>query len=136
MAAAPAGHFVYSDSSPVVIDTKTGLTWQRSVTATQRSWSDATNYCSSGVSSTLGGGGWRVPTIKELLSLVDYSQALAPMVDRAAFPDAPVGRYWSTTSALPCPGVSCNTSLRYVDFASGGLNTSQASALYLVRCVR
>jgi len=32
----------------------------------------------------LGGTGWRLPTLKELQSLVDYSQTISPRIDSTA----------------------------------------------------
>ena len=39
---------------------------------------------------------WRLPSIKELFSLVDHSKAF-PAIDTAFFPDAHCLRYWAST---------------------------------------
>jgi Protein of unknown function (DUF1566) len=60
----------------------TKLTWQRSVPATTYAWDDARTLCSSGEVTSLGDSGWRLPTKKELMTLVDYSVAPpGPTVD-------------------------------------------------------
>lgn len=48
-------------------DPTSGLTWQVEPTGGQMEWSDAKAYC-SGLS--LGGGGWHLPTIEELRTLI------------------------------------------------------------------
>lgn len=48
-------------------DFKSGLTWQITPTGGEMSWSEAKTHC-AGLS--LEGGGWRLPTISELRSLI------------------------------------------------------------------
>jgi hypothetical protein len=117
-ATAPAGR--YTVMSSTVLDNKTGLLWQRDVdTATQRTQDEAKTYC-AGVS--LPGSGWRVPSVKELSTLVDDS-AQFPAWDTTAFPDT--GFYYFTTST---PGNI------QVFFALGTVTVDRSSML--VRCVR
>jgi hypothetical protein len=42
------------------------------------------------------GPGWRLPTIQELLPLVDYSRC-DPSIDIERFPDTKSGAYWTST---------------------------------------
>src|SRR5437868_3798480 len=85
-AAAPGGRYQYMGSSVVVVDTKTNLTWQR-MQAAAMSWAAANAYCANPSTATaLGGTGWRLPTVKELLSLLDVSQPIEQRLDRSAFP--------------------------------------------------
>src|SRR5450631_801437 len=83
---APAGR--YGGSGSIVVDSKTNLTWQQSPAPSGMSWANAKTYC-AGVGSTLGGTGWRLPTEKELLTLIDYSQATGPLIDQSAFAGTP-----------------------------------------------
>jgi hypothetical protein len=108
---APAGR--YTVSSGTVFDNKTKLTWQQTPASSAMTGPDAKTYC-AGVSSTLGGSGWRLPTEKELLTLVDYSQAAAPLIDPSAFPGTPASFFWSSTPLAASPGRSL-----YVDFSTG-----------------
>jgi Protein of unknown function (DUF1566) len=98
---APAGR--YTISAGTVYDTKTKLTWQQSVPTTTYVWADAKAYCSSAaVGAALGGTGWRLPTIKELQSLIDYTQSSA--IDQTAFPGTPAGGlFWSSTPSADTP---------------------------------
>ena len=60
-----------------VRDNRTGLTWQRDIGTVSYSFGQAEGVCSA-----LGtaGGGWRLPTRKELLTLVDPASAIPPSI--------------------------------------------------------
>jgi hypothetical protein len=94
---APFGHYVVG-ASGTVYDTGTKLTWQQAVPSTELSWANASAYC-AGLGSSLGGKGWRLPTIKELVTIVDFSQPTAPFIDRNAFPQTPSGLIFFSSSA-------------------------------------
>jgi hypothetical protein len=120
-AAAPAGRYS-SPSIGVVHDSKTGLDWQQTTTSMRYTYADALNYCPTG---------WRLPTIRELQSLVDDAAAAPPAIDTGWFPSTQAEAYWSSTKYAP------DTSLAWhVYFYDGytGFNTLQ-TANY-VRCVR
>jgi len=130
---APAGR--YTVSSGTVFDTKTKLTWQQTVSSMTYVWMDAVTYCGStsvGPSRTIGGTGWRVPTLKELLTIIDYSQSNPPAIDSTAFPGTPLSFFWSATSLLGQSGGS----VWIVDSSEGFVTSEDPSQLYYVRCVR
>lgn len=129
-ALAPSPH--YALSAGTVYDNGTKLTWQRSVPATTYGWDQAATLCSSGEVTSLGGSGWRLPTKKELLTLVDYSVAPpGPTIDVTAFPDTPAGSYWSISPlAASVPG------RWFVDFAHGYAADYAEGPTSYVRCVR
>jgi hypothetical protein len=84
-ASAPAGRFTASGG--IVHDSKTGLDWQQVVSSTKYTYANAMAYC-SGNTAALAGSGWRLPSIKELQTLVDDSVASpSPTLDASAFPD-------------------------------------------------
>lgn len=60
----------YTATNGVVTDHVTGLEWQQTSDDTRRNWDEANSYCAV---PPLDGGGWRMPSKHELLSLVDYS---------------------------------------------------------------
>src|SRR5690242_21632351 len=98
VANAPAGRYSYTAASAVAIDTKTNLTWQRVAATTVMPWDAAKTYCAStDLSSVLGGSGWRLPTVKELQTLVDYSLLTGPLIDPDAFPLTANDFFWSAT---------------------------------------
>ena len=88
---APAGR--YTMTGGTVFDTKTKLTWQQTVPATKYAWAAAKTYCQT---LSLAGTGWRLPTRKELQTIVDYSQK-SPSIDATAFPATPAEAFWSSS---------------------------------------
>lgn len=129
-AAAPAGR--YSIANGTVFDTKTKLTWQQVAAQDLVSWSDAKTYC-AGLGTSLGGTGWRVPTIKELQTIVDFSRA-APAIDSDAFPSTLSRGYWASSTGIVAAG-GVTTQYR-VDFSYGYASTVRTTETNLVRCVR
>jgi hypothetical protein len=126
---APAGR--YTISGGTVVDTKTKLVWQQTPSTSTYTWSNAKTYCPS-LASTLGGSGWRVPTLKELLTLVDRSRATGPVIDPTAFPATSSVLYWSATTMAWATGGAW-----IVNFATGEATTTGAvTNQNLVRCVR
>jgi hypothetical protein len=126
---APNGR--YMTSGGTVLDTKTKLTWQQTAPTTTYTWANGKAYCASAAVSALGGSGWRLPTVKELLTLVDYSHASAPYIDENAFPGTPASGFWSSSPVAGSPSFAW-----IVNFING--NTGSYTAVYTdsVRCVR
>ena len=92
-----------------VRDNNTGLVWERTPDATLRGWGGATPeafgaalHC---IDRTVGGTrGWRLPSVVELMSLIDPALP-APFVPASAFTGVQSGTYWSaTTVGLDGPG--------------------------------
>jgi hypothetical protein len=84
------------------------------------------------VGTSLGGTGWRLPTIKELQSIVDLSQTAAPYIDPTAFPSTPSNYFWSSS---PLAGSSSDA--WNVSFGNGATYGTAVSGSYsYVRCVR
>jgi hypothetical protein len=133
-AAAPSGHYVVTPGSGTgngtVYDSKSKVTWQQTVSSTAYTLADAKTYC-AGVGASLGGTGWRVPTIKELLSIGDSSQAAAPMIDPNAFPSTPAANFWSSS-----PLAGSSSYAWYVDFSYPAPLAYAVSDTHYVRCVR
>lgn len=112
-----------------VLDNVTGLTWQRFVDPETYTQADAEAYC-----ATLGvdGPGWRLPTLVELQSIVDYSKAEpGPTIDVNAFPGAPGDYFWSSTVLA-----EGDESGWYINFSTGQLISFYSITDYRVRCVR
>ncbi|MCB9740187.1 MAG: DUF1566 domain-containing protein [Deltaproteobacteria bacterium] len=120
---------VYQIAGETVVDTQTGLVWQREVSATTGSSADANKACDALV---LGGANdWRVPTLVELQTLVDYGAADgAPRIDTTAFAKASTLALWTTTTTL-------NGTLA-IDFATGASVPGTAAGVGSIgwRCVR
>lgn len=125
-ASTPAGRYTISNGT--VYDTKTKLTWQQTLSSSTYTFANAQAYC-SGLS--LSGTGWRVPTYKELVTILDYSIASGANVDTTAFPGTPNAWFWSSTRW------SHDTTQAYSVLMGGGSsNAGFETATYSVRCVR
>jgi hypothetical protein len=125
-ASAPAGRYTIANGT--VYDTKTKLTWQQAVPSSTYTQGGAASYC-----ATLGlnGATWRLPTMKELLSIVDLSVPTpGPTIDATAFPGTPADYFWSSTPYAGIPG-SAWSALFYYGFTYG----NDVSNTSYVRCV-
>ena len=90
-----AARFTYPNgdaaTSPTVVDTTTGLEWLRKPLRGFEHH-QAIDACAS---VEHDGGGFRLPTRAELLTLVDITR-FDPAIDTAAFPDIKGGWFWSS----------------------------------------
>lgn len=77
-----------------ITDTTTGLMWQKQDDGTTRSWRFAISYCEG--LPLAGYEDWRLPTIKELDSIVDLSR-YNPTID-PIFSGTKGAYYWSSTT--------------------------------------
>jgi hypothetical protein len=121
-----------------VVGGSTGLLWQRCSAGLNNdttcsgyesyyTWSEATSYCSS---LSLGGKTWRLPTLNELKSLVDYGTSSSPSIDTAVFPNTQSYYYWSSSTYAQ------NTNNAWVVlFSYGVVSYYNKPSNYYVRCV-
>jgi hypothetical protein len=115
-----------NNNNGTVSDLATGLTWQRE-NDFYGTLTEATSYC-QGLS--LAGGGWRLPTIKELRSIVD-DRVREPAIDGGFFPGTANFDYWSSTLIADGRDYAwC------VDFLTGYAGPIIASENRPLRCVR
>jgi hypothetical protein len=112
-----------------VFDKETGRVWEKSPDSTTRNWVNALAHC---YTLEIGGRkGWRLPTIEELASLVDTSQAAPTLPASHPFENVQSSFYWSaTTNAL-------DTGLAWgVNFSSGVVLSGVKASSFFVWCVR
>ncbi|NCN09744.1 MAG: DUF1566 domain-containing protein [Leptospira sp.] len=137
----------YTDNvDETVTDNRTGLIWRQCPVGTfgtgcglgavnLYNFADAQTIC-----STTYGPSWRIPTIKELSTLLHFHSTLPPYVDQSFFPSMGTGTYYSSTSggatyhfiSFSQPSTNANTnfsSTRNVLCVSG---TSTTNALDFV----
>jgi len=123
---------VLSRHGEIVIDSMTNLQWQDNEAAKTEIMhpSDAIDYCEN---MDLGEwSDWRLPNKKELLSIVDYSQA-SPAIDDSVFINIASSdhiSYISSTSLSQAPASPWN-----VDFMDGNTGLNGFYNVH-VRCVR
>ena len=113
-----------------VRDNNTGLVWEKAPDTTVRSWGDSTFYC---INKNVGGTrGWRLPSVAELVSLIDPSLP-APFVPVSVFTGAQLDVYWSATTSADFPADAW-----YMDFSNsnGGVHGNLKPDLSLAWCVR
>lgn len=125
-AAAPAGHFT-APGDGTVRDNLTGLVWQQGFSPSTHDRPGAAAYC---VSLPLAGGGWRLPTIIELRSIVDETAAV-PAIDTAYFPGTPPQDLWSST-----PFAGSASDAWSIDFFGGWAHGLPVGGMHYARCVR
>jgi len=119
----------YDTSTPdVVLDRVTGLSWQRSVDPGLHTLEAAKRYCDTAVIA--GQDDWRVPSLVELLSIVDYTK-LNPSIDSVAFPTTPIDDFWTLSSFADLPSSAWN-----MFFGDGSSSPKATSLTSRVRCVR
>ncbi|MBM4344833.1 MAG: DUF1566 domain-containing protein [Deltaproteobacteria bacterium] len=127
IAKAPPGR--YTLDADTAQDIVTGLRWQRATPAGKLDAAGAKAYC-QGLS--LGGysTGWRLPNLRELVSLVDR-RATIPAIDATAFPGTKSDMYWSATPHAAKQGLMWGLA-----FNHGDSYFQQPDYPAWVRCVR
>ncbi|TGM10070.1 DUF1566 domain-containing protein [Leptospira barantonii] len=63
-------------------------------------WSTAVAYCRNLGISLGDGRQWRLPSVKELISIVDYSKTSKPIINQTLFPNTAEGRFWTSTNSF------------------------------------
>ena len=113
----------------MAIDERTGLMWQdnRFVDTEKVTYFQAEKLCKE---MRLGGyEDWRIPTIKELLGIVDYNKYDPALVD--GFAVAESNYYWSSTQYM-----GDTDKVWGVDFKDGSSDGNGKQYDRRVRCVR
>lgn len=140
--ARPDGQYQISADGTEVTDLASGLIWKRCVegmswdgeagscvgTPTLMNWSSALSY------SAAQAGGWRVPNLNELLTLVD-SGCERPAINLTAFPGTPMYPTASFVVTISTHADSDGDIWR-VDFNEGSDDLSRKTTGQQVRLVR
>lgn len=118
----------YEIDSAVARDVRTGLVWERGAPSTAMTQADAAKRCAD-FGLALDGKTWRLPDVRELVSLIDETRSNGPLVD-PIFSVASSPVYWSAT-----PGDQ-NVGALAVDFGSADVVGFPTAVTVSVRCVR
>lgn len=111
-----------------VKDSVTGLMWESTPSISIKSWQDSINYCNNFVNWWYTD--WRLPSITELKSIVDYSKWSSTFDTNffTLFPSA----YWSSTNYS-----GNNSNAWFVYFSDGNdVYSNGKSNFYYSICVR
>jgi hypothetical protein len=131
-----------------VHDPKTGLTWQQMPPPDTYTQAGALQYC-AGLS--LDGGGWRLPTIKELATIADFTRVgvdtksdpyagtpfagIQPVAERDG---EMLGRFWSSSMSFESQDGPLAWAFQFVWYTTNLPKTRNLAVWLsdLVRCVR
>ena len=137
MKTTPTSDFI-DNGDGTVTHQKTGLMWQRF--AVGQNWSASTclgepeeltfDQALSVSSNFAGYSDWQLPTIAELLTLIDYEN-YKPAINSKAFPNTPSTGFWSSSPFGAHPEL-----VYYINFERGSVAQQSRSEVWAVRLVR
>ena len=113
----------------VVTDKINAIYWQDNIFSQKSSkdWDDAVLYCDELVLNDVPH--WRLPTFKELFSIVDYTR-VHPAIN-PVFSFVTEGTYWTSTGFAPSRSRAWT-----IDFRTGKTYYSYTTTNHSVRCVK
>lgn len=113
-----------------VLDRNTGLVWEKSPDTADGTWFDARGSC---LSRNIGGQmGWRLPSVHELVSLIDPSVSGLTLPPGHPFTNVQSTFYWSATTTADGPTIAWG-----VSFGGGNAgNDRKALSAHPSWCVR
>jgi len=116
-------------SSDIVVQNKTGLSWQdnRSATSEKVTYEEAEKFCGNLKAGKYND--WRIPTLKELSSIVDYTKYDPAILD--GFSSGGSVYYWSST-----PYIGDSDKVWGINFKTGATDANGKNYTRHIRCVR
>jgi hypothetical protein len=124
-----AKNIISSNSDDTAIDLTTGLQWQKSSYPTAVAWAETSSICSA--VSLSGKTDWRVPSISELASIIDFDK-YSPTINTIIFSDTdswPASKtFWSATTYYE--------NAWFLRFEDGAVQHGNKEGMFYVRCVR
>ena len=121
----PINRFAMLDGG-LVRDTLTSLVWQQQASPSM-TWAAAQTYCSS------AGSGFRVPTVKELISLVDLTVTSGETINQVAFPNMPVAPFWTSSPNETSSGTPWHVLFGWGGYSDGWDLVDEAAVALCVR---
>ncbi len=139
--------FVRDDKNGVVVDNATALMWQdnQDIIEKRFQWGEAVKYCSA--LNLAGYNDWRVPTISELVTIVDFKLSGTYAVD-SVFLFKSANKFHSSSNL--CYGANCNQKnlqlnacgyleekiTQNIEVDRNPYDTNKSEPYFQVRCVR
>ncbi len=106
--------FAYADAAGGCIEDRvTGLVWDSNAPAAATQGDAGAQLAAANVAARCGFSDWRLPTVAELMTLVDAGAAAAPRID-ARFAGTPSAAFWTSNLYIGDPRAAW-----VVDFNSG-----------------
>lgn len=130
-AKSPPGRFVISPTGNTVFDNATGLTWLRQEQAALALTYAAKLICDV---ANADGGGWQVPSFRQLMSIMDRSFP-GPIYDTAVFLPPP-GSNAVSGSSTKYYEPSMGMVFRTINVQTGAYLAAKPSYSATIRCVR
>ena len=112
-----------------ILDKQTGLIWEQEPDRFHGTWTEAAAHCRE--KSAEGQTKWRIPSVKELSSLIDTSQRDPALPSGHPFSNIRSAVYWSGT-----PSATDEMVAWHVSFFTGEAVTDQKSQTRRAWCVR
>ena len=119
----------FAEANEIVSDKKNAIYWQDNLSSKESTedWDDAVAYCDALILN--GKEHWRLPTFKELFSIVDYTRA-NPAIN-PVFTFVKEGTYWTSTDFSPSKARAWT-----IDFRTGKTYYNYTTTNHAVRCVK
>lgn len=114
------------NTNNTISDELTDLMWQKSGSEVQN-WENALTYCEN--LSFVGYTDWRLPNVKELMTIVDITQSSTKI--SGVFSDTTDDSYWSNTTRVDSVGYAWS-----IDFGDARIGTNYKIGTAALRCVR
>ena len=122
--------FVISEDKTTVKDSESTLLWQRDVSNNGYTWAQAYDYCDKLSIGALKSG-WKLPTLKELSSLVvEAKKPFFFYIDETAFPNTLSEFFWSSSAS------DTQVAAIFFDMSKFPTGLGPDKALGHVRCVQ
>jgi hypothetical protein len=122
-------------NNAAVLDRETGLVWDRSPDTQTRTWLVAHRFC---VDRAVGNGnrkGWRLPTVQELLTLIDPTRDAPFLPAGHPFTNVQSDFYWSATTFGENPGLAWGAGFEN-NLTEPGARFTSKDLPFFVWCVR
>jgi len=122
-------------NNAAVLDRETGLVWERSPDTGTRDWLSAHRFC---IDRSVGIGnrkGWRLPTVQEIVSLVDPTRNPPSLPVGHPFTNVQPDFYWSATTFGENPSLAWGAGFEN-DLTEPGARFTTKTTARLVWCVR